>query len=205
MEPINENPVTPSTPSSPAAAAAVAGSPHPEWGDHGARFSTRLAPGWIVSTWVLCLLAAAAIAVVSAFIVDALSSTPLTGETNTELGVLTIVAVMATFVGFVGVLVARLTKVPHDRLANSLAVAALHVVVAIVLFAVELGLQAAGTGATDALDGSWTDQLGNAFNVLERSSAAAILASLLAVGMVPARGDRPVGTQTSPTPQDRQL
>ena len=191
--------------SSSPSAAAVAPSPHPEWGDHEARVRTRLDFGWIVSTWALCVLAALAIAGVGALIVGSLSETPLTSETNTELGVLTILAAMGTFIGFVVVLVMRLTKVDHDRLSNSLAVAAFHVGVAILLFGTELALQAAGVGVADVFTGPWTDEVGNAFTVLERSAVASILAGLLAAGMVPARGGRPVGTQTEATPQDLQL
>jgi hypothetical protein len=52
---------------------------------------------------------------------------------------------------------------------------------------------------------AWTSDAGNVLTVLERSSVAAVLACLLAIGMVPARGERPEGTQTDLTPQDRQL
>ena len=175
------------------------------WGDHELHVWNRLAPGWVVTTWALCIAMALGFAALGTLFALAVSDTPITGETNTELGVLTIVAAMSTFIGFVVVLVARLVRVDHDRLVNSLAVAALHVAVAVILFAIELVLQGFGLGAADVFDGPWTDEVGNAFTVLERSSAAVILAALLAVGMVPARGGRPGGTQTGYQPQDRQL
>jgi hypothetical protein len=187
-------------------ATAVRTDPPPAyWGDHDAHPLERLEPGWVVTTWALCVLMALGLATLGTLFAMAVADTPITGETNTELGVLTIVAAMSTFVGFVVVLVARLVRVDHDRLVNSLAVAALHVLVAIALFAVELALQGLGMGVGDVFDGPWTDEIGNAFTVLERSSAAVILAALLSVGMVPARGDRPTGTQTGYQPQDRQL
>ncbi len=175
------------------------------WGDHDANPLDRLEPGWVASTWALCIALTLGLGALGTLFAVAVSDTPITGQTNTELGVLTIVAAMATFIAFAVVITARLVRVPHDRLVNSLAVAALHVAVAVVLFGIELALQALGTGAADIFSGSWAEQVGNAFAVLERSSAAAILAALLAVGMVPARGDRPSGTQVGATPQDRQL
>lgn len=175
------------------------------WGDHDANLLDRLVPSWVGTTWLLSLALTFALAVLGTLFAAAVSDTPLTGETNTELGVLTIVAAMSTFIGFTVVLTARLVRVSHDRLVNSFAVAGLHVAVAIVLFAIELSLQGFGVGVADVFDGPGTDEVGNAFTLLERSSVAAILASLLSVGMVPARGGRPGGTQVGPTPQDRQL
>lgn len=175
------------------------------WGDHDANVFDRVVPGWVFATWGLCVGAGLAIATVATIFAAAVSETPLTGETNTELGLLTIVAAMSTFIAFAVVLTMRLVKVDHDRLVNSLAVAAVHVLATVGLFSVELVLQSLGIGMSDIYDGTWTDEVGNAFTVLERSSAAAILGALLAVGMVPARGGRPEGTQTGATPQDRQL
>lgn len=187
-------------------ASAVSTEPPPAyWGEHDLHVWDRLAPGWVVATWALCVVVALAFAALGTLFAAAVSDVPITGETNTELGVLTIVAAMSTFIGFVIVLTARLVRVEHDRLVNSLAVAALHVAVAIALFAIELVLQGLGMGVADVFDGPWTDEIGNAFTVLERSSAAVILAALLSVGMVPAVGGRPQGTQTGATPQDRQL
>lgn len=197
---------TPSASTPAASATAVSpDAPPVYWGDHDANPMQRLVPGWVVSTWAMCAVAALALGALFTLIVAAVSDVPITGETNTELGVLTIVAAMSTFIAFAIVLTARLVRVPHDRLVNSVAVALLHIVVAIVLFAVELALQGFGMGVGDVFDGPWTDEIGNAFTVLERSSAAAVVASLLSVGMVPAVGDRPQGTQTGVTAQDRQL
>jgi len=193
MEP-NDRTTDSSPRQSDVALAAVAASPHPEWGDHEAHLRTRLDMGWIASTWVLCVAASLAAFAVGAFIVGSFTDTQVTDPSSTDLGVLTIVAVMSTFMAFVGVLVARLTLVEHDRLANSFAVAALHLVVAGAVFVVTL-----------AIEGGISGQVDTAFSLLERSAAAAVLASLLAVGMVPARGGRPEGTQTGPTSQDYQL
>ena len=187
-------------------ASAVRDDAPPEyWGDHDANVLDRVVPRWVLATWAMCVGAGLAIALVATIFAAAVSESPLTGETNTNLGLLTIVAAMSTFIGFAVVLTMRLVKVEHDRLVNSLAVAAVHVLMTVGLFAVELILQSLGIGVSDIYDGAWTDEVGNAFTVLERSSAAAILGALLAVGMVPARGDRPAGTQTGATPQDRQL
>jgi hypothetical protein len=187
-------------------AAAVHTDPPPAvWGDHDSRFLSRVEPGWVVTTWLLAVVAMLAIAAAATAIVAAVSESPLTSDTNTGLGVLTIIGAMSTFIAFAVVITARLVRVDHDRLSNSLAVAAFHVGVAIVLFAVELVLQGLGIGVADTLEGTWTDEVGNAFTVAERSSAAVILAALLSAGMVPARGGRPTGTQVGPTPQDRQL
>ncbi len=179
--------------------------PPPYWGDHEARPFVRLEFGWIVTTWAMCLAVGVVIALVSTAIVAALSEAPLTGEQNTTLGVLTIISAMSTFIAFASVITFRLVRVEHDRLANSLGVGVFHVLVAIALFAIELALQGAGIGVGDVLEGTATDEVGNAFTVLERSSVAAILASLLSVGMVPARGGRPKGTQTDALPTEVQL
>lgn len=175
------------------------------WGDHDLSPMTRLVPSWVATTWLACLALTFAIAAIATVLVAAFSDSPLTGATNTDLGVLTIIGAMSTFIGFSTMLAARLVRVDHDRFVNSLAVAVLHVGIAVVLFAIELALHSAGMGASDLLDGNGTDEIGNAFTMLERSAAAAFVAALLATGMVPARGDRPTGTQVGATPQDRQL
>ena len=179
--------------------------PPPYWGDHDARPLTRLDFGWIATTWALCLLVGMGIAAVATFLVAALSETPLTGEENTTLGVLTIISAMSTFIAFASVITFRLVRIEHDRMVNSLGVGVFHVLVAITLFAIELVLQGFGVGVGDVLEGTPTDEIGNAFPVLERSSVAAFLASLLAIGMVPAVGARPRGTQTEALPTERQL
>jgi hypothetical protein len=180
---------------------------HVVW-DEPDRFSLdRLEVGFVLMSWVVAMLATAAIFTVSSLIVAAVSSDPLFGETSTDLGVLTILAAMSTFIGFVTTMVVRLVRVDHDRVVNSLAVAVLHTVIAISLFLGTLAARAVtGDGIVDdAFDGSTLDRVGNLFSVLERSAAAAVVACLLAIGMVPARGERPQGTQTDHTPQDRQL
>ncbi|MCW2928279.1 MAG: hypothetical protein JWM86_2247 [Thermoleophilia bacterium] len=179
--------------------------PHPEWGGdrnpvHGIEM------GFVARSWLVCLLATAVLAALGTGFVALVSDTPLTGETNTELGVLTIVSAFATFLGFAVAMSVMLTRVAHDRLANSMAVAGLHVAVAVALFAVNLLVRAlTGTDAGSVFDGPWTDEVGNAFTVLERSAVAAIGACLLAAGMVPARGERPARTQTQQAPTDYQL
>lgn len=193
-------------PTRPQSTSAVHPDPPPMyWGDHDANPLERLALGWVASTWVACIALALAIATLASLIVASLSESPLTGAQNTDLGIFTIIGAMSTFIGFAAVITLRLVRVDHDRLINSFAVAGLHVLVSVALFAVELVLQGFGVGIADALQGNLVDQVGNAFTVLERSSAAAIIAALLSVGMVPARGERPTGTQTGATPQDLQL
>lgn len=183
---------------------AAAEEPPRTWGDERAR--SEVEPGFVVTTWLLCLVTSIVIAALGVGVVALASDTPLFGETNTELGVLTILAAMGTFIGFVVVMTFRLVRVEHDRLLNSMSVAALHVAFALVLFLGDLALRGiAGVDLGSVFSGSWTDELGNVFTVLERSAAAAIAACLLAVGMVPARGDRPKGTQTDATPTDLQL
>lgn len=179
---------------------------HVVWDEPDRIDLARLEPGFVVGSWLLGVLATVAIFALSTGVVSIVSAAPITGATNTELGVLTILSAMSTFIGFVVVMVMRLVRVDHDRVVNSLAVAALHVAVALVLFLGELVLRnTTDVAASTFLAGNRFDQLGNAFTVLERSSAAAVIACLLAIGMVPARGARPQGTQTDPTPQDRQL
>lgn len=194
-------------PDSTSGIAAIRTEDHVVW-DEPDRFALgRLEPTFVLVSWLVALATTVVIFALSTGIVAMISDRPLTGETNTELGVLTILSAMSTFIGFVVVMTIRLVRVEHDRVVNSLAVAALHVGIAVLLFLGALAGQAAfdNTGASSIFDGSVTEQLGNVFTVLERSSVAAILACLLAIGMVPARGDRPEGTQTDITPQDRQL
>ncbi|MCW2959955.1 MAG: hypothetical protein JWM90_342 [Thermoleophilia bacterium] len=179
--------------------------PHPTWSEPEAHFLQRIVPSFVLTSWLLSLLATAVLATGILLILSAVSDAPLTSTENASLGVSSIAAAFATFIGFVLVQIARLPKVAHDRLVNSLAVAALHVSVAFLILIAELIARGSGWDPASGFGGTWTDQLGNAFIVLERSAVAAIAACLLAVGMVPARGERPVGTQTDPTIQDRQL
>jgi hypothetical protein len=171
------------------------------WGDHDANPLQRLEPGWVVATWAWCMLASFGVAIVATTFAAIVADSPITGTSNNDLGLLTIVAAMSTFIGFAVVMTTRLLRVDHDRLVNSLAVAALHLAVALVLFLLSVMIDGFGFRFESAV----TDDIANAFAVLERSSVAAILACLLASGMVPARGDRPAGTQVGATPQDRQL
>jgi hypothetical protein len=92
-------------------------------------------------------------------------------------------------IGFAVVMTLRLVRVQHDRLTNSLAVAALHIAVA----------------GVAALVGVFVSGSPDALIVLERSAAATIIGCGLAVGMVPAVGERPTGTQREPADTDRQL
>lgn len=188
------------------AIAAIRTEDHVVWDEPDAVDVGRLELGFVVVSWLMCILATLVIFAASTAVVSLISQSSITGETNTELGILMLLAAMSTFIGFVSVMVWRLTNVDHDRVVNSLGVAALHVVVALVLFLVEITVYGiSGNNASSILQGPWTDELGSAFTTLERSAGAAILACLLAIGMVPALGDRPVGTQTEATPQDRQL
>lgn len=178
---------------------------HVVWGGRRNPIS-RVEWGFVVVSWLACLLLSAVIAAIGVAATAAFSETPILGETNTELGVLTVISAMSTFIGFAVMMSLRLTRVSHDRLSNSVAVAVLHIAVAATLFLAELGIRATvGESASSPFDGTWTDELGNAFTVLERSAVAALLACLLAAGMVPARGDRPDGTQREDTVRDRQL
>jgi hypothetical protein len=179
---------------------------HVVWDEPDRLSLDRLELAFVVSSWAIAMVVTAVIFALSSAIVAALVDDPLFGATSTDLGVMTILAAMSTFIGFVTTMVVRLVRVDHDRVVNSLAVAGIHVLVAVMVFLGSLAARAAtGSGLDDVYDGSMSDRLGNVFTVLERSSAAAIVACLLAIGMVPARGERPVGTQTDLTPQDRQL
>lgn len=185
---------------------AAAEAPPRTWGLPDDHTYQRVEPGFVLTSWLLCLLATIVVAALGVAVISLAADTPILGETNTEIGVLTIVAAMATFIGFVVTMAVRLVSVEHDRLLNSMSVAAVHVGFALVLFLGNLLLrEVAGVDIGSAFTGPWTDELGNVFTVLERSSVAAIAACLLASGMVPARGERPAGTQTAPTPTDNQL
>lgn len=170
-------------------------------------FLSRIEPGFVFTSWLLCLLATVVLFAVAALILALVSQRSLTGETNTELGVLMIASAVSTIIGFGLVMSLRLARVEHDRPMNSIAVAGLHTGVALLLFLVNLVVrQVFGTGVGGLLfEGPWTDELGNAFVVLERSAAASVLACILAIGMVPEHGDSPRGTQTGPVPEDEQL
>jgi hypothetical protein len=185
--------------------AAVLAEEHPTWGDHETHLWQKLDLGWIATTWLLAMLLGAVFAAVATSIIAMLADTPITGETNTELGIAAVIGAISTFLAFAVVVTFRLVRVEHHRLVNSLSVGVFHVLVAIAAFAVELVLQAAGVGLGDMFDGPGTDEVGNVFATFERSSVGAILGCLLAVGMVPATGERPRGTQVDITPQDRQL
>jgi hypothetical protein len=191
---------------SPALEAALQSSEHPEWGDHDIPVLERIEPRFVAITWLWCTAATLALAAIGGLAFVLVTGRELTGTAGAEFGVLGIIFAFATFIAFVVTMVVRLVRVDHDRLANSMAVAALHVAVAVVLLLVELALlQFVGSGVTDAIEGGPLQQLGNVFVALERSAAVAVLACLLAVGMVPARGPRPAGTQHVARDQDSQL
>lgn len=179
---------------------------HVVWDDPDRVASGRLEVGFVVTTWLMCVALTVVLFAVSAGIVAVISQRPLGGDTNTELGVLMILSAMSTFIGFVVMMGMRLVHVAHDRVVNSLAVAALHVSVALVLFLGALAVrQITGSSVSSLLGGGWSEQLGTTFTVLERSAAASVIACLLAIGIVPARGDRPRGTQSGAVDQDRHL
>lgn len=186
--------------------ARIAAADHPEWGAPDQTILQRIVPGFVLTSWLMCLAASVALAAIGLGIIALISQAPLFGEANTELGVAMIVSAMATFIGFVVVMVLRLPHVSHDRLVNSLSVGIVHVAFAILLFGGNLLVRAVtGDGAGSLFTGAWTDEIGTAFTILERSAVASVLACLLAVGMVPARGPRPAGTQTDLASQDEQL
>lgn len=169
--------------------AAVRTEDHVVWSEGDRNLLGRIEPSFVIASWALCVLAALAVAAVSGAIVALISDRNLLDGSPTELGVITILAAMGTFIGFAIVMTLRLVRVEHDRLSNALAVAALHLVVA---------------GAL-ALVGIFIDGAPDALVALERSAAAAFVACGLAVGMVPAMGGRPLGTQTDQAPTERQL
>jgi hypothetical protein len=177
----------------------------PVWGGHDRRLREKLDLGFIASSWALCFAATLALAALVSGVFTLLSQAPLTGITGTELGVLGIIFGFSTFVAFVMVMTWRLQHVSHDRLVNSMSVAAVHTGLALILFLGELaGRTLFGVGASETFEGGIRQQVGNVFLVLERSAAASVLACLLAVGMVPAYGSRPEGTQHA-APEDRTL
>ena len=186
--------------------AAIHTEDHVVWDEPDAIDLDRLEVGFVAVSWLIAFAVTAVIFAISSLITAALSDAPLFGAENTDLGVLTILAAMSTFIGFVTTMVLRLVRVEHDRVVNSLAVAAMHVLLAMTVFFVTLAIRAANMESLDTVfTGTVMDRVGNVFTVLERSSVAAIAACLLAIGMVPARGARPRGTQTDHTPQDAQL
>lgn len=186
--------------------AAIRTEDHVVWDEPDEISLDRLELGFVAASWLIALLVTAAIFALSTFVTSLLSDTAILGAENTDLGVLTILAAMSTFIGFVTTMVVRLVRVEHDRVVNSLGVAAFHVAVALLVFLATLAARSAiGVSLDDVFTGTVMDRLGNAFTVLERSSVAAIAACLLAIGMVPARGERPRGTQTDLTDQDHQL
>lgn len=185
--------------------AAIEAEEHPEWGEHDRSILDRLEPRFVVVTWLQCVAATLAFSALVAGVFLLVSDATLTGSTGTELGVPTIIAALSTFIGFSAVMSLRLVDVEHDRLVNSLAVGALHVGVSLVILLIEVvGRTTGDFGVSTVFEGSFGTQLGNAATLLERSSAAAIVACLLAVGVVPARGGRPAGTQHG-SEQDAQL
>jgi hypothetical protein len=186
--------------------AAIHTEDHVVWDEPDAITLDRLEVGFVAGSWLVAFVVTAVIFAISTLITAALSDAPLFGARNTDLGVLTILAAMSTFIGFVTTMVLRLVRVEHDRVVNSLAVAAMHVLLAMTVFFVTLAVRGANMESLDTVfTGTVMDRVGNVFTVLERSSVAAIAACLLAIGMVPARGARPTGTQTDRTPQDAQL
>jgi len=161
---------------------------------------------FVATTWAWCLAATALLFAMMAGVLALVSDASLVGEAGTELGVLTIAAASSTFIGFVLVMTMRLVRVSHDRLVNSMAVSGLHVAVALVVFLATLALASlTSSGPTDLFGASWSDAIGNVFVLLERSAAMSVIACLLAVGMVPAAGARPRGTQQESLSSDLQL
>lgn len=193
-------------PQSKVATRSDAPAPHPEWGDHDRSVLDRIEPRFVVVSWLWGLGTTLAFASIASAVYVLVTGRALTGDVSAEFGVLGLIFAFSTFIGFVVTMFWRLVRVEHDRLTNSMAVAALHVAFAVVLFGIELSVRAAtGTGLTENVEGGWAQEVGNGFLALERSAAASVIACLLAVGMVPARGPRPRGTQHAERNQDAQL
>lgn len=175
---------------------------HPHWSEPAHDLSHRVSFAWVATTWLLAVACTAAITALALWIVD-MTANPFE---NGRSGVAMIIAGLATFISFVAVTRARLAKVDNDRLLNSLAVGAMHVVVAIVAFLVGLALTGgSGDGLVGAIPDGLRENLGILFSSLDRSAAAAILAVLLVPGTLPATGPTPPGTQSGALPRDRQL
>lgn len=171
---------------------------HPHWSEPAHDLPSRFALGWIATTWLMATAIAAVLSAIAIYVI-AVTADPFADGRS---GVATIVAGLATFVAFVFTLRSRVCALQEDRLLNSLAVAAMHVLVAGV--AIALGVLVAGDQIGMIPDG-FQENLGIVTSALERSSAVAILAALLIPGIVPATGATPAGTQVEPTAQDRQL
>lgn len=171
---------------------------HPHWSEPAHDLPSRLHLGWIASTWAIAAASAVALTSAAIFLVAATADPFADGRS----GVATIIAGLATFIAFIFTLRSRVCTLPDDRLLNSMAVAALHVLVGIA--ALILGTLVGGDLISSLPDG-FRENLGIVFTAVERSAAVVILAALLIPGIVPATGDVPDGTQDAPTPQDRQL
>ncbi len=180
----------------PTALARAADESHPEWGDHDRSVVDRIEPAFVATSWLASLAVSAVVAVFAIAVFALAADTPLLGATGTELGVATVIGALSTFIGFAATMTWRLVRVDHDRLVNSLAVGVLNIAVAAVVALTEVVVRSStGSGIGDMFQGTDGDQLANTLAVLERTSAAALVGCLLAVGMVPASGDRPSGTQ----------
>ena len=186
----------------PIALARTVEQPHPEWGDHDQGVADRLDLRFVLQTWAEAILATLAFGGITIGLLELVTDPPITNsDTAFAYGIGTVVFAFATFLCFAGVLVWRLPRLDADRLVNSLAVGIAHVATATVIAAVAIITWAV---ADPSITSGWIDSLATVLTLLVEGAPAAVFAVLLAVGMVPARGSMPSGTQHAEHP-DAQL
>lgn len=168
------------------------------WSQPAEAFTHRIKLGWALVTWLIAMPFILLSGFIGVLLTDWVNPNDATDAQLTLLAL-----VFGTLITFVTVLSFRLLLIDHDRLLNSMMVAAVHVALCIVVLA--LGFLLPLVGVNWPIPGSFHDELGVIFTSLERSAAISIVACGLVAGTLPATGGRPAGTQTDAMPTDRQL
>jgi hypothetical protein len=185
--------------------AVVAATDRQTWTDPDHVVRDGIDARFVVTTWAASFAATLLVVGIAALVIAVAAPGTLGSESSTGLGVLGIVAGIATFLAFATVVSWRLEHFHGDRLVNGLAVSALHLAIAGGAFLVELvarlvlSFDWAATAAADV-----AASIGDLAALLQLTAATSIVGCLLAIGIVPARGERPSGTQHA-APEDQTL
>jgi hypothetical protein len=143
---------------------------------------------FIASTWIICGLLLGLLFTIALFVVNQAISV----STGWREELVYLIAFSATFFVFLVVLNLRLPSIQHDRMLNSLAVGSVHVGVVLV-----------GAAVAGFMDSSIN--LFDARLALIWTAPAALVACLIAPGLLPAEGDSPDGIQEGWLPTERSL
>jgi hypothetical protein len=163
---------------------AATSEPHAEWGEHDS-LASRLDLRFVVRTWTASLLVSAVFAaVVDAFVI-LLSDQPVAGASGTDIGLLTIVFSLSTFVGFMVAASTRLGRIAANHMENGLAIGVLHVLVGAVVLLALIALNGTADGVPDPFTGSVLDHVTRTLAVAAIAAPFALVGCLIAIGIAP--------------------